>query len=267
MNCEPIHRGAHHWMEKKASRGLLTHTSYLSTCPFLFFFFFLFFFSFSSRCSSTLRCLIFILHSVTRRWKWIFWFFWKFKGQSWYIVGFKVVFDRYETLTSVFLVGRASMEMWGLSSFFPFVRVSGEEILAGEFSSNFSNPLSEYRVDQGYVWTPDRYPAGILGFCPRRCIDSWLSYTPPSFPLSFRYIFPPFSYHLIYTPLLQPFTLYFALLFLYFLRDRSFRSVSVSLVHTTISLMFFLRQLHWFWYNDNFSLLSHQLTIYSILSE
>lgn len=193
MNCEPIHRGAHHWMEKKASRGLLTHTSYLSACPFLFSLLFsLLFFSFSSGCSSTLRCLIFILHSATRRWKWIFWFFWKFKGQSWYIVGFKVVSDRYETLTSVFLVGRASMEMWGLSSFFPFVRVSGEEILAGEFSSNFSNPLPEYRVDQGYVWTPDRYPAGILGFCPRRCIDSWLSYTPPSFPLSFRYIFPPF---------------------------------------------------------------------------
>lgn len=123
------------------------------------------------------------------------------------------------------------------------MRVSGEEILAGEFSSNFSNPLPEYRVDQGYVWTPDRYPAGILGFCRHGLVIALiLGYLTP------HLVFPSlsvisFSYHLIYTPLLQPFTLYFVLLFLYFLGDRSFRSVSVSLVHTIICLMFFLRQL------------------------
>lgn len=59
------------------------------------------------------------------------------------------------------------------------------------------------------------------------------------FPSPYVISFHLFSYHLIYTPLLQPFTLYFVLLFLYFLRDCSFPSVSVSLVYTIISLMFF----------------------------
>ena len=114
MNCEPIHRGAHQSQEGKASRGLVTQTHThiraprasvslsLSFSPFFFLF---------RYCSSTLRCLIFILHSATSRWKWIFQPFWKFERHG------SSMLPTYTITTNVFDHHDSN---FFLLSFFPF---------------------------------------------------------------------------------------------------------------------------------------------------